>query len=92
MNSMAMQQFVVANTVTYTDVGCDRVELDARDSYGSLNALLPMERWDIMAAIINLRTALIHRLAAYRHARELADRRPPRPPRAADICQRHQPD
>jgi hypothetical protein len=53
MKSMAMQKFVVANTVTYTDVGCDRVELDASASYGSLNALLPMERWDIMAAIID---------------------------------------
>jgi hypothetical protein len=54
MNSMAMQQFVVANTVTYTDVGCDRVELDARATYRPFKT-------------------------------------PPRPPRAADIGQRHQP-
>jgi hypothetical protein len=50
------KKFIVANTVTCTDVGRDRVELDASASYGSLNALnalLPMEGWDITAAIID---------------------------------------
>ena len=46
-------KFIVANTVTCTDVGRDRVELDASASYVSLNAPLSMEGWDIMAAIID---------------------------------------
>jgi hypothetical protein len=48
-----VQKFIVANPVTCTDVGHDRVELDVSASCGSLNALLPMEGWVIKAAIID---------------------------------------